>query len=61
MPFNGKPCKYCKKGIKNPSRYQEVCLSCKIKNKEKTLKKLRKKWEKNKKKRLKWKTKQSKR
>jgi hypothetical protein len=53
MPFNGKPCKYCKKGMINPSKYQTVCSACKLKNKKKTLKYLRKKWKKNKKRRLK--------
>jgi hypothetical protein len=53
MPFNGKPCKYCKKGIINPSKYQTVCLVCKIKRKKETMKKLRKKWETMKKRRMK--------
>lgn len=52
MTFSGRPCRRCKKGMINPSKYQTICSKCKAKNHKKKMKKLRIKWEKNKRKRL---------
>ena len=44
MSFNNRPCKFCGKGIQEPSKFQKVCDACKIKHAKIRLKGLRTMW-----------------
>ena len=53
MPFNGRPCWRCRKGMVNPTKYQRICNDCRRKKNKQKTKMMRERWEKNRKKRLK--------
>jgi len=44
VSFNNRPCKFCGKGIQEPSKFQKVCDACKIKHAKIRLKGLRTMW-----------------